>query len=117
MRLSYKKTGRIKAEIDIRHNKHISGCFSDLLQKMGFAEFVSRPETVLRNFVARKWRHFEAGSGVAGTSQLCGHGGHIRTYFGRIQARNGRYDVKTFGQGSGRLTASKAGSKNRLTDI
>ena len=33
---------------------------------MGFAESVSRPETFLRNFVTRKWRDTQAGSGVAG---------------------------------------------------
>ena len=71
----------------------------------------------LRNFAARKWRDTQAGSGVVGASQLCGHSGHIRSCFGRIQARNGRYDVKTFGQRAGRLTASKTGLKKRLTDI
>lgn len=36
---------------------------------------------------------------------------------GRIGARNGRYDVKTFGAGICCLTALKMGSKNDLTDM
>ena len=91
---------------DITNPKYVSRYFSDLLrEKWASQNPFPRPETFLRNFAAGKWRDFEAGAGVAGASQLCGHSGHIRSCFGRIQARNGRYDVKTFGQRAGRLTA------------
>ena len=47
---------------------------------------------------ARKRGNAQTGAGVAGSSQLCGNSGYLRSCTGRIEKNNVRNDVESFGK-------------------